>query len=81
MKSPRYCPPQLLKIGNRNLSTPWGRYRHGSDPPDIREIPKNRFIDLPSTVEFCLTNQSYPLRPTNSPIPEHHLGSPISLVR
>lgn len=83
MKFPWRCTFHLPKWVNLNLTTPWGSYRHGSDPPDYRELPKDRILAHPSVLDFCRTNHSYSLSfgPTGSPIPEHSWGSHILLVR
>ena len=35
MKSPPCIAFQIARMRNPNLSTPWGRYRHGCDPPNL----------------------------------------------
>ena len=39
---PGYFSSRSRRIGNPNHSTPWGRYRHGCDPPACRGRSKSR---------------------------------------
>ncbi|MCA9421250.1 MAG: hypothetical protein KC592_09535 [Nitrospira sp.] len=45
------------KTGNPNLSTPWGRYRHGCDPPDYHEQSKASAPTHPSNQNFSRSHQ------------------------
>ena len=57
MKISRIGCSQLAITGNPNLSTPWGRYRHGCDPPETRAqwtTPDSSWISLLSSSGQCV---------------------------
>jgi len=45
MKSQPCFSSHSLRIGNPNHITPWGRYRHGCDPPDSRQSFSSSFFN------------------------------------
>jgi len=44
---------RLPRIDNPNHSTPWGRYRHGCDPPDYQRRSKARGPTWTSILVSC----------------------------
>ena len=54
MKPQAFFSSRLLKSGNPNHSTPWGRYRHGCDPPlDCQRQSKASCSTCTSGQVFC----------------------------
>ena len=56
MKVPMCWLSLLSNTRNPNLSTPWGRYRHGCDTAGVPDSIENGFV--PSSCR-CLTRFSY----------------------
>lgn len=75
MKRQSYAPSQTPKINNPNLWTPWGRYRHGCDPPICRGHEKPVFRPAhPAKIFVSSSNADYRLPLSSLSNLEHPLG-------